>query len=161
MLHIFSGTFFRKLYYKFASIFTVEARKATLNIPGPFEKKVRGWLANNAELYKEIFSQVHKWFILAWLNVDVWTFEIQLSFIINIFLCCLPLEKFTATALQFAISCFHTVRSPSLSSCYSFFLHFFHSRVWFFYYCIIAFDMATIFLLSTSYAFCYFSLSFK
>ncbi|BFZ10915.1 hypothetical protein BsWGS_13954 [Bradybaena similaris] len=45
------------LYDKFTSIFTLEARKATHNIPIPLQKKVRAWLANNEDLYKEALDQ--------------------------------------------------------------------------------------------------------
>ncbi|CAG5122339.1 unnamed protein product [Candidula unifasciata] len=45
------------LYDKFTSIFTLEARKATHNIPAPLRIKVLGWLANNNDLYKEALDQ--------------------------------------------------------------------------------------------------------
>jgi hypothetical protein len=47
----------QEYYQKFASIFTIVARKATLSLPAPFQKKVRGWLAHNDDLYNEVFSQ--------------------------------------------------------------------------------------------------------
>ncbi|XP_059141635.1 uncharacterized protein LOC131929443 [Physella acuta] len=45
------------LYDKFASIFTITARKAQLSIPEPFKPKVKGWLANNEELFNEVYNQ--------------------------------------------------------------------------------------------------------
>ncbi|CAG5134701.1 unnamed protein product [Candidula unifasciata] len=47
----------QKYYNKFTSIFTLKTRKATLSIPEGFRSKVRGWLANNEDLYQEIFVQ--------------------------------------------------------------------------------------------------------
>ncbi|CAL1546319.1 unnamed protein product [Lymnaea stagnalis] len=45
------------LFDKFTSMFTIDARKASLSLPSLFKKKVKGWLANNEQLYQEVFDQ--------------------------------------------------------------------------------------------------------
>lgn len=47
----------RDLFDKFISIFTIDARKASLSLPSTFQTKVKGWLANNEQLYQEVFDQ--------------------------------------------------------------------------------------------------------
>uniref|UniRef100_A0A0B7A9V3 Uncharacterized protein n=1 Tax=Arion vulgaris TaxID=1028688 RepID=A0A0B7A9V3_9EUPU len=44
-------------YNKWLNIFTFVTRKATLNIPERFQKKVRSWLSNNEDLFQKVYDQ--------------------------------------------------------------------------------------------------------
>ncbi|KAK3769585.1 hypothetical protein RRG08_007988 [Elysia crispata] len=47
----------KNLYARFSAIYTVEKRYGNVKMPKSFEPKVRGWLGNKEELFKELFHQ--------------------------------------------------------------------------------------------------------
>ena len=50
--------FYRNLYLTFTNILTVISQNAEVGIPKPFELKVKGWLGNNEEVFKQAHNQV-------------------------------------------------------------------------------------------------------